>query len=331
MSGLTTAKSPQSRPSSAASRRCSGRIVLLPEADAPFVFMTTGRSWAGSEAVALRPGRAPDVRLDERAHHLGAVIVAGEPERDRREERLVAPQPPVPRPDRRDDSRERAAGGAAQRVVPRLRARGPRADDALLAGPVVSACGRLGLRPARRKKPSSPPGGCARRGAAARELGERLRELRVDQVRQRAPEGLVGGDDVRHVRRDVPREDRLDHAAELDAEILLPRAVGHREVRGHPDQELVHHEPLGPEDHELVDGEPGEVGELVDVVEAGGRVLRPEDGRERRERARDLGVEARVPGVEFGGGRSGGLRASRGAGRAYGMISPPFGWKSWPQ
>ena len=106
----------------------------------------------------------------------------------------------------------------------------------------------------------------------------------------------------------------MDHAAKLDPEVLLPRAVGHREIRGHPDQELVHHESLRPEHHELVDREPGEVGELVDVVEAGERVFRAEDGRERRERARDLGVEARVPGVEF---RRGGVG---GRGREDGLV-----------
>ena len=54
MSGLMTAKSLQRSRVPRPAAVCSGRIVLLPEADAPLVFMTTGRGCAGTSRYPSR-------------------------------------------------------------------------------------------------------------------------------------------------------------------------------------------------------------------------------------------------------------------------------------
>ena len=54
MSGLMSANSAQSTPIRPARLRCSGRSVLLPDADGPLVFMTTGRCCGGTRRKPSR-------------------------------------------------------------------------------------------------------------------------------------------------------------------------------------------------------------------------------------------------------------------------------------
>jgi hypothetical protein len=94
--------------------------------------------------------------------------------------------------------------------------------------------------------------------------------------------------------------------SEVDAEVLDLRAVGHRKVGTHPDQQLVQCEPLRPERDELAHLETGEIVHLRDLAERSERVLRPEDRAQVAKLVWNLRAKTRIPWSELNLGSSGG-------------------------
>ena len=149
MSGLISAKSLQFAPMSPASFFCSGRSVLLPDAEAPLVLITTGRSWRGSSPIAFplggalaacgsmaRPtaslaervaGDVPGQRDDQLAGAPG-VAVRGEQCRQHARQRAVCEPPATGRP-----ARPRGARNPRSRRAPSPRSAGTRRAAALRA------------------------------------------------------------------------------------------------------------------------------------------------------------------------------------------------------
>ena len=249
--------------------------------------------------IALRFDRAHEMRLDEGADHFAAVLVARHAGGNRSKQRRVAPEAAMLREDNRHDPAQRTVHDPAQRLLHGLRSASPFPQHPLLALSVgLDAAWRL------------PP-----RGEPAQETGDatapRLGHMRRRSVQQRCklcldegpnlpPESVVCGDDLAHVRIDVPRENRVRHPAEVDAEVLDLGAVGHREVRRHANQQFVHHQPPRPENDQLLGRKPRQIAQFAELVEAREDVLRPEDGRERQQTGRQRGRYAGMPGAVFG-------------------------------
>ena len=117
MSGLTSANSPQSTPMSPASRFCNGRNVLLPDAEGPLVFITTGRSCGRSTRKPSRATafaiigsrRRPIISLPRSLQAMSVASAA------------IISRPPqiaaVANEERRDDLGERRPRGAASAVA----------------------------------------------------------------------------------------------------------------------------------------------------------------------------------------------------------------------
>ena len=117
MSGLMSANSLQRTPISPASFFCRGRSVLFPDADAPFVFMTTGRSCRGNSSYGSAAAAFFSSGFDEAADGLAAVGIAREVERERRDRVAIAPDPAVARDQRGGDARQSAARGGSRRIL----------------------------------------------------------------------------------------------------------------------------------------------------------------------------------------------------------------------
>ncbi len=119
MSGLISANSLQSTPMSPASRRCSGRSVLLPDADGTLGVHHERPLLPRQQHVALGFGRTPAASVDEVADLLAAEMVARDIGRERGDHLAAAPHPAVAHEQRRGDPRQRAAGCPAYNVAAR--------------------------------------------------------------------------------------------------------------------------------------------------------------------------------------------------------------------
>ena len=160
MSGLISANSPQSTPMRPASCFCSGRIVLLPAAEGPLVFITTRMLLARAARDSLRARAAcTNERLDRLADDRASPLVGGEVGGEPRDERAVRPHALVLDEQRRDHSRQRAQRRALAPIAG-PRARLPLGDELAFRR---AASGRRRARLARSPQAREPT--CAR-GAA---------------------------------------------------------------------------------------------------------------------------------------------------------------------
>src|SRR5262249_41798757 len=109
MSGLMSAKCSQLTPNRAASCFWSGRMVLLPDADAPLTF-----------AVALAARSIQEKRRKIFSHCEAAVIIAYQSLRDRGYELAIVRQPAMNRKDRFGGRDQRLVAGSFESVLGRL-------------------------------------------------------------------------------------------------------------------------------------------------------------------------------------------------------------------
>ena len=147
-------------------------------------------------------------------------------------------------------------------------------------------------------EPSPSARGHAFRGFACRQVDFRCKFGFDDGRELRAQRG-VGRDHLRHPRRDMVREQSVDHLAEIDAEVLDAHPARHGEVGRHADQEFVQREALWPKCDELVDVEPGEIAQLTRRGETGPHVLGAEQRGQCQQLARQLRLDPGIPGTEF--------------------------------
>ena len=118
---------------SPASFRCRGRSVLLPDADAPLVFMTTGWFLRRQDRERLGRHRLREQRLDLAPDDFAAVGVGGEIESERRDGLATAPDPAVAHEERGRDACQSAARRRSNGIAAAARTGLPCRNDVALA------------------------------------------------------------------------------------------------------------------------------------------------------------------------------------------------------
>ncbi len=102
-------------------------------------------------------------------------------------------------------------------------------------------------------------------------------------------------------RNQIALEQAAGDLAKVDAEIADARAVGHGEIGGDPDQELMQGQPLRPKRNQLARRESGEALHLGDRGDAGKDILRPKNRRQVPQFLGHLRLDAGVPWPGAGG------------------------------
>ena len=242
---------------------------------------------------ALALGSGVDAWLDPFADAPRAPVIAEEGKRQFRQQLLATDQPSAFSRHHAGHAGKRGIYPATKGVIALPRELLPAGHGLLLAQ--RGARGRRLFRLAAQTQPPRQHAGLARPLCRRRSRIEDGLQVLPDQGFRRANFRLPGLHDGTAHRRHVLRHDGAGHAAEVDAKILVDLAVRHRQAAHHPDQHLVHDQPLGPEAHQVLRLEAGEISQFPRLLERREYVLATVNRRQRQERLRDLGGDAGVP------------------------------------
>ena len=199
--------------------------------------------------IALRLGHRLDPGRDQRADPVAAAAVRDQDSGEPAQQRPVADQHALAGDHVAEHRAQGLAGGALQALglVGGAAARFEAREDAALE--VARRGGGGGFAAAEQAPQSVPGAGGFGRGRGR--LVEQGREFALQHDVGFDAHRLKFGRNRREPRVDALAQERGDDAPEVQAEIGIDLAHGDRDVGHHPDQGLVHHEPLRPEGGEL--------------------------------------------------------------------------------
>ena len=233
-------------------------------------------------AETFTVGATLHIGLNQAADFFTAVCIAGEVGGHAGDQRAVAPQPAVAGEHRGGDAGQRGGRGADHRIGGSLRLRFPAADCTHIGGFAFINDGG-GFVFTEQLRPEA-----ARWCGGSRVVMQAAFEFRACGLMQLGANGFVSGNDLRHLRCDVSRQQRVGHAPEVDAEVFRFLAVFNGEIGSDKSEQFMHDQAFGTEGHQVFHRQAGEVGEFTRFAQRGAHVFGPVDCRQRQQIGGDL-------------------------------------------